>query len=81
MTWPLRVMTKPRVMAESGPNASVTACETSAESTPVQSVFLGSTSPMGHGVVAAGGRLDFTMLGVKCTESSPIGSGTHPCEP
>ena len=75
---PLYVTTNASVIALSFANASFIARATSAESTFSGQARFGSTSPIGHAVVADGGSFGVTMLGVKNTESAPIGSGTQP---
>jgi hypothetical protein len=78
---PLRVTTTASVIASGLPKIVSTARATARESSPAAKAVEGSKSPMGHGVLAAGGRLGLTTSGVKCTLSSPIGSGTHPWLP
>ena len=78
MMRPLYVTTNASVIALSGANASSIARATSDESIFLGHADVGSTSPIGHGVVAAGGRFAVTTLGANDTESAPIGSGTQP---
>ena len=62
---PRQVTTTARVIASGGPNPVVMARSNAAESIPEGHGALAITSPMGQGVVAAGGRLGLTTEGVK----------------
>lgn len=72
MMRPLYVTTTASVIASGSPNASVIACAASARSTPSGQGTSGRISPIGHGVVAAGGRFAVTTDGSKNTESWAI---------
>ena len=72
------VTTRPSVIASTGPKPVSSAWSIFAMSTSSGHGSSETTSPMGHDVVAAGGRFRATLVGVKWTESSPIGDVTQP---
>lgn len=70
----------PEALSAGGPNPVSMAARIATESTSAGQgpVIL---SPIGQGVVAAGGSWGWTTVGLKKTESRPLGSAIQPWDP